>query len=117
AGLQDQHRDEDERHEHRRAETEVGPLLSEQLEDLPLVDARHATASCSVMSRKSSSSVATRGVSAEMPIPAWPSAMLSDSMAAGSAWNRSSPCSTSGPSIPCASRSARARSGSLVRNT
>ncbi len=76
----------------------------------------HATASCSVMSRKSSSSVATRGVSAEMPMPAWPSAMRCGATRSPPALpgNESSPCSTRGPSIPCASSSARGRVRGLL---
>ena len=41
AGLQDQHRDEDQGHEHRGTQAEVGPLLREQLQHLPFVDECH----------------------------------------------------------------------------
>src|SRR5205085_7395837 len=114
--------DEDERHEHRRAEPEVRALLREQLRDLPAVhpgDRAHATASStcpSVRSRKSSSRLAVSGTSAVTAIRAWPSAIESAPTESSSAWKRTSPSTEATPSTPaCARQTARARAGSGER--
>ena len=129
AGLENEHDDEDDRDERGRAEAEVGPLLREQLGDLPAVDpgdgAHQATASARswsldsppVSPRNSSSRLAVAGTSAVSPMRAWPSAIVSAATASSSALNASSSPSSVTSSIPgCERQSTRARSGSEVRS-
>src|SRR6185369_17218138 len=126
SGLEDQHDDEDDRHQDRGDQPEVRPLLRQQLRDLPLIDPAdrgdHATASsvpacsASVMPRKSSSRLADSGTSAVTPIRAWPSAIDSAATASSSAWKRNEPSTDVTSAIPgWASRSAFARSSSGER--
>src|SRR5207248_11649910 len=132
AGLEHEHDDENDRHQHRRDKPEVGALLGQQLCDLPFVYPRdrgdHATASSgparsgaacspSVMPRKSSSRLAVSGTSAVTPILAWPSAIESAATASSSAWNRSEPSTEVTSLTPgWASKSAFARSSSGARS-
>src|SRR5439155_19777984 len=133
ARLEYQYDDEDDRHQDRGEQTEVGPLLRQQLRQLPLVDlaqrgdhaiassfaaARSAlTCSPSFMPRKSSSRLAVSGTSAVTPILAWPSAIENAATASSSAWNRNEPSTEVTSPIPgWASRSAFARSGSGERS-
>src|SRR5438552_5912659 len=113
AALEHEHRDEDDRDDRRRSETEVGALLGEQLGELPAVDAGEgghtaATAAArswsedspSVMPRKSSSRLAVSGTSAVKAIRAWPSATVRAATASSSAVNRSSASFTSTSARP-----------------
>src|SRR5439155_26641674 len=121
-------------HQDRGEQAEVGPLLRQQLHQLPFVDPAdrgdHATASSfaaarspsacspSVMPRKSSSRLAASGTSAVTPILAWPSAIESAATASSSAWKRKpAPFSSTFSTPACVRETVRARSGSFVRNT
>src|SRR5579885_132105 len=127
--LQHEHDDEHDRHEHRRAEPEVRPLLREELRELPAVhagDGGHPAAATArswsadsppVRPRKSSSRLARSGTSAVTPIRAWPSLTVSAATASSSAVKRSSPSrSATSPTPGWASAAARARSGSVARS-
>ena len=101
-------RDEDQRHQQRAAEPDVGALLRRQLAQLPGVDrgdarpaepdrdGAHVDTSIgsdsgepSVIRKNSSSSVAVRGTSARSPIPAWARSSVNAATARSSAANDS----------------------------
>src|SRR5207245_4670080 len=94
--LEREHDDEEDRQQRRRPETDVGPLLRDELAQLPTVGGErrrpHATAlsgaAPSVSSKKRSSSVARSGTRAAIPSPASTSARERATTAASSAGKR-----------------------------